>query len=103
MNQDSIRLDIWLWRARFFKSRTLAGKICTEGKVRVNGKLVCKAHYRVRVGQVLTFPGARAVYVVRIRGLGLRRGPAQEAQKLYTKVLPPQSSVRIAGKSPTGC
>ena len=98
MNDDSIRLDKWLWQARFFKSRTLAGKVCAAGKVRVNGELVCKAHYRVRVGQVLTFPKAHQVYVVQIKLLGMRRGPAQEAQKLYAKVLPPQSSVRTPEK-----
>ncbi len=80
---DGIRLDKWLWQARFFKSRTLASKICAGGKVRVGGEVVRKAHYVVRVGDVLTFPRGREIFVVRIEELGTRRGPATEAETLY--------------------
>ena len=81
---DGIRLDKWLWHARLFKSRTLASKICAGGKVRVGGEIVRKAHYVVRVGDVLTFPSGREIFVVRIEELGTRRGPAAEAQTLYS-------------------
>lgn len=81
---DGIRLDKWLWQARLFKSRTLASKICVGGKVRVGGEVVRKAHYVVRVGDVLTFPRGREIFVVRIEELGARRGPAAEAQTLYS-------------------
>ena len=84
--EDGIRLDKWLWQARFFKSRNLASKICASGKVRVNGDVVRKAHYVVRVGNVLTFPKAKVVRVVRIEDLGVRRGPACEAQALYSDI-----------------
>lgn len=84
--EDGIRLDKWLWQARFFKSRNLASKICASGKVRVNGDVIRKAHYVVRVGNVLTFPKAKEVRVVRIEGLGTRRGPASEAQELYSEI-----------------
>ena len=86
MSGDGIRLDKWLWQARFFKSRSLASKICEAGKVRVDGEIVRKSHYTVRVGNVLTFPKARDVQVVRIEALGTRRGPATEARTLFTPI-----------------
>ena len=49
----SIRLDKWLWHARFFKSRSLASKICGAGRIRVNGNVIEKAHFGVRVGMML--------------------------------------------------
>ena len=92
MSADGIRLDKWLWHARFFKSRGLASKICEAGKVRVDGAIVRKSHYTVRVGDVLTFPRARDVQVVRIEALGVRRGPATEARTLYTSLEPASNS-----------
>ena len=92
MSGDGIRLDKWLWHARFFKSRGLASKICEAGKVRVDGAIVRKSHYTVRVGDVLTFPRARNVQVVRIEALGARRGPATEARTLYTSLEPASNS-----------
>ncbi len=84
--EDGIRLDKWLWHARFFKNRTLASQICAKGRVRVDGDVVRKAHHIVRIGNVLTFPKAKNVRVVRIEGLGTRRGPASEAQALYSEI-----------------
>ncbi len=86
MGDDGIRLDKWLWQARFFKSRSLASKLCAAGRVRVDGTVVAKAHYLVRVGNVLTFPQARDIRVVRIEALGTRRGPATEARLLYAEI-----------------
>ncbi len=83
------RLDRWLWCARFFKSRTLAAKICNEGKVRNNRKLVGKASAVVRVDDVLTFPQARSIRVVRVKALATRRGPAVEAAGLYEDLTEP--------------
>jgi len=79
----SIRLDKWLWHARFFRSRSLAGKVCGSGRIRVDGKIVQKAHFGIRVGQVVTFPQSHHIRVVKVLGLGTRRGPAPEAQLLY--------------------
>lgn len=84
--EDGIRLDKWLWHARFFKSRALASRVCAGGKVRIDGQVVRKAHYIVRIGNVLTFPKAKEIRVVRIEGLGTRRGPATEAQALYSEI-----------------
>lgn len=83
-NLGVIRLDKWLYHARFFKSRRLASRICVSGKVRVDGIIVQKAHHNVRVGNVLTFPKAKNIIVVRIDAVGVRRGPADEARLLYT-------------------
>ena len=85
------RLDKWLWHARFFRTRTLAGKLCAGGRVRVNGVPAAKAHYRVRCGDVLTCPQAGRIRVVEVRGFGLRRGPAAEARTLYADLAPPES------------
>jgi len=83
MTEESIRLDKWLWQARFFKTRALASKLCAAGRVRIDGEKVTKAHAAIRPGHVLTFPQAREIRVVRVIALGTRRGPAVEAQTLY--------------------
>lgn len=78
------RLDKWLYHARFFKTRTLAAKVVTGGHVRVNKTKVLKSSYGLSVGDVLTFSQAKEIRVVRVEGFGGRRGPASEAQALYT-------------------
>ncbi len=85
-DDSGLRLDKWLWQARFFKTRALAAQIAARRKVRINRTLVTKPHYRVRPGDVLTFPQGREIRVVRILALGVRRGPAPEAQMLYENV-----------------
>ena len=89
MSGASPRLDKWLWHARFLKSRTLASKLCKSGKVRVNGERVKKAHVVVQPGDVLTFPLGPHIRLIKILKLGLRRGPAKEAQLLYEDLEPP--------------
>lgn len=86
---DSLRLDKWLWFARFFKSRSLASGQCQAGKVRVDGTIITKAHFSVRPGHVLTFVQGNHVRVVKVLALGTRRGPAPEAQLLYEDLAPP--------------
>ena len=83
MTPESIRVDKWLWHARFFKSRALASKICAAGRVRIDGERVTKAHAMIRPGHVLTFPQAREIRVVRVTAISTRRGPAVEARMLY--------------------
>lgn len=80
---SKLRVDKWLWYARFFKTRSLAAKVVSGGHVRVNGQKIAKASHTVAVGDVLTFPQAKDIRVVRIEALGERRGPAPEAQTLY--------------------
>lgn len=80
------RLDKWLWRARFFKTRTVAAAAVSGGKVRVNAERQLKPGYAVKCGDALTIARAGEVFVVRIEGLGERRGPAAEAQTLYSVI-----------------
>ena len=101
------RLDKWLYQARFFKTRSLAAKVVTSGHVRVNSTKVSKASHGVSVGDVLTFPQARVIRVIRIEAFGERRGPATEAQTLYSDLGEPEENVprapRYEGKGrPTG-
>lgn len=86
---DKIRVDKWLWHARFFKSRGLAGDVAGSGAMRVNGERIAKAAHSVRAGDVLTFPQAGCIRVIRVLGLGTRRGPAIEARALYDDLEPP--------------
>jgi ribosome-associated heat shock protein Hsp15 len=86
--KSGIRLDKWLWQARFFKTRSIASKYCEEGRLRVNGEPTQKAHYAARVGDVLTFPLGQDIRVIKILALGERRGPASEAQTLYEDLAP---------------
>jgi ribosome-associated heat shock protein Hsp15 len=90
MDQPALRLDKWLWYARFFKSRTLATKFCEAGRLRVNGDIVKKAHYKLCPDDVLTFPKGDHIRVIKVIELGKRRGPAVEAQSLYEDLDPPQ-------------
>lgn len=86
--RDTIRLDKWLWYARFFKTRGLAAKTVTAGHVRVNSIKVSKAATSVGAGDVLTFLQGRDIRVIEIVACGSRRGPAPEAQTLYTDRTP---------------
>lgn len=88
--QAKIRLDKWLWQARFFKTRGLSAKLVSGGHVRVNSQKVAKPAHAVGPGDVLTFPQARRVRVIKIVAVGARRGPAPEAQGLYEDLDPPK-------------
>ena len=78
-----LRLDKWLFQARFFKSRALAAEVVEEGHLRINGQHCGKPGHGVAVGDVLTFPQGALIRVVRVLELGERRGPATEARRLY--------------------
>jgi ribosome-associated heat shock protein Hsp15 len=86
-----MRVDKWLWHARFFKTRGLATKLVTAGHLRVNGDKIAKASHGITAGDVLTFPQAKQVRVIRIATLSTRRGPAPEAQALYEDLDPPSN------------
>ena len=83
---DRIRIDKWLWHARFYKTRVLAAKAAQSGRVRRNDVRVEKAGLEVKIGDVLTLRRGREVIVVRVLACGERRGPASEAQALYEVV-----------------
>ena len=85
----TIRVDKWLWYARFFKTRGLAAKTVTGGHVRVNSNRIAKASHAVGAGDTLTFPQGNRIRVAEIVDIGTRRGPAPEAQALYNDPSPP--------------
>ncbi len=87
--RPTIRVDKWLWHARFFKTRTLAAKQVAAGAVRVNGVKIAKSSVTVGPGDTLTFAQARDIRVIEIADIGARRGPAPEAQQLYFDRSPP--------------
>jgi ribosome-associated heat shock protein Hsp15 len=82
----TLRLDRWLWHARFIRSRDLAEGLVAARRVRVNEQLVGKTHQLVRPGDVITLTEPARVRVVRVRALGERRGPAVEARLLYEEI-----------------
>jgi len=90
---DKIRIDKWLWQARFFKTRSLCAKQVSAGHVRLNSTKIMKPAQMVISGDVLSFAQGRQLRVVRIEAIGTRRGPAPEAQALYFDLTPKQEIV----------
>ena len=85
-----IRIDKWLWHARFFKTRSLAAKVVAGGHCRVNAGRVSKPAHGLLPGDVLTFPQGQQIRVIKVLAPGTRRGPAPEAQALYEDLSPPE-------------
>lgn len=89
---DEIRLDIWLWRARFFRTRSAATDYVTRKGVRITRygqtRKTRKAGAPMRPGDILTFYRNKAIETVEFLGAGTRRGPASEAQALYRRLAP---------------
>lgn len=79
---DRLRIDKWLWAARFFKTRSLAAEEIGKNRVQVNGD-VAKASREVKVGDTVTMRLGSLSRVVRVRGISGQRGPAPIAQQLY--------------------
>lgn len=79
----AIRLDKWLFHARFFRSRTLAAQAIAAGAVRLNGERATRTARMVQPGDVLTFAQGTRIRVVRMLAPGTRRGPAHEAAALF--------------------
>jgi ribosome-associated heat shock protein Hsp15 len=83
---DSLRLDKFLWFARIVKTRALAQALAERGRLRLNGRVIDRAHAPVRVGDMLSFALRGRVRVLRIEALPIRRGPAAEARTLYAEM-----------------
>ena len=83
MREDRQRLDKWLWFARFAKTRSLAARLVEDGYVRVNGQRADAPAKALAVGDVVTVATQHVTAAVRVRDLGMRRGPAPEARLLY--------------------
>jgi ribosome-associated heat shock protein Hsp15 len=86
----TLRLDKWLWHARFARTRSLAAKLVAQARFRINGNPTEKAHHAVRPGDVLTFPLGPHIRIIKVLALGARRGPAPEAHLLYEDLDPPK-------------
>src|SRR4051794_337734 len=82
----TLRLDKFLWFARIVKTRSLAQSLAEEGRLRIDGRVVTRAHAPVRVGDVLSFAVHGRVRVVRVGALPIRRGPPAEAKLLYAEL-----------------
>lgn len=80
--QDAVRLDVWLWAARFFKTRSLAKQMIESGRIEVNGA-ACKPSRAVRVADTLRIARGEDRYEIVVQGLSENRGPASVAQALY--------------------
>lgn len=87
-----LRLDKYLFQARFFRSRDAAAEVVAEGHLRLNGQHCVKPGHGVTPGDVLTFVQRGKVRVIRILALGQRRGPAEEAEVLYLDLDAAQSA-----------
>ena len=90
---DRIRIDKWLWHARFCKTRALAAATVGAGRVRLNGQRIEKPGRAIGPGDVLTLSLAGQVRVVRLLACGNRRGPAPEAASLYQDISAPETTV----------
>ena len=77
-----MRLDKWLWAARFFKTRSVAQQAVAAGRVQLNGERTKPAH-EVKAGDMVMVRVAEWRWEVRVKALSERRGPAEEARKLY--------------------
>jgi len=101
MQSESLRIDKWLWHARFYKTRAIARQAACSGVLRLNNARVEKPGVAVKRGDVLTVPrGYREVAVVRVQALGVRRGPAAEAQALYQVLQGSSASGTIVAMTP---
>ena len=78
----TVRMDLWLWAARFFKTRTLSKKACDLNRIQSNGQ-PAKAARDVRIGDMVRITNDGGDFEVEVLGLSDVRGPAAEAQTLY--------------------
>jgi ribosome-associated heat shock protein Hsp15 len=83
---NGLRIDKWLWFARFCKSRSLAQQLIEGGEVSLNGRPVGKPGMAIKPGDEVVFPLGRGWRRVAVLALGTRRGPAPEARLLYEEL-----------------
>jgi ribosomal 50S subunit-recycling heat shock protein len=87
---EATRADVWLWRARFFKTRTLAADFIEEGRIRLtragHESRIDKPARSLKVGDAVVFALGGKLIAVTIEALGERRGPPKEARALYSKL-----------------
>lgn len=93
MSEDSCRADVWLWRARFFKTRSMAARFVEEGRVRMTRagqeSRLDKPSRILKIGDQLVFALSGRLIAVAVEAVGERRGPAVEARTLYSTLHEP--------------
>jgi ribosomal 50S subunit-recycling heat shock protein len=86
----AVRADVWLWRARFFKTRSLAARFVDDGKIRLTRagaeSRLDKCARPLKVGDQLVFAVGGRLSAVMVQALGDRRGPPEEARGLYSAI-----------------
>ena len=95
MKEEKVRIDKWLWAARFFKTRSMAAQAVSGGKVHVNGTRV-KPAKTIQVGDELRIRRGEMEFVVFVHGLSDKRRPAKEAQLLYEET---EASIKVREES----
>jgi ribosomal 50S subunit-recycling heat shock protein len=90
MTDDACRVDVWLWRARFFKTRSMAARFVEEGRARLtrggHESRLDKPSRTVKLGDQLVFALGGRLIAVSVEALGERRGPPTEARTLYSEM-----------------
>ena len=89
---ETLRLDKFLWFARIVKTRGLAQEPAEQGRLRIDGRVIDKAHAPVRIGDVLSFALRGSVRILKVEALPARRGPPAEARALYTDLSDPDAA-----------
>ncbi|TPG15765.1 RNA-binding S4 domain-containing protein [Sphingomonas oligophenolica] len=92
-----MRLDRFLWHARFATTRSAAQVIACERRLRIDGRTIDRAAAPVRVGNILTFAQGQRVRVIRIEALPTRRGPPAEARGCYQDLMVENGSQQAPG------
>jgi len=95
MAEDKVRIDKWLWAARFFKTRSMAAQAVTGGKVHINGARIKPARI-VQAGDELRIRRGEVEFVVIVQGISAKRRPAREAQLLYEET---EESIELREKT----
>jgi ribosome-associated heat shock protein Hsp15 len=86
LNEQSIRIDKFLWFVRLAKTRSIARQMVEGGAIRIDKIRPGSAHCRVRIGQIITTVARGQIMAIRIESLPVRRGPAPEAESCYSLV-----------------
>lgn len=86
MRDDRQRLDKWIWFARFARTRSAAQELVEAGRVRVSGRRVTSPGHALKLGDVLTVAAPHQTAVVKVIGLGERRGDADSVADLYETI-----------------
>lgn len=95
MTEEKVRIDKWLWAARFFKTRSMAAQAVSGGKVHLNSARVKPAR-TVQIGDELRIRRGEVEFVIIVQGVSDKRRPAKEAQLLYE-----ETEASIAGREET--